>query len=182
MCHAVEGRFLNELDVGALRAAAQEARADGVDAVFVTNGPLGDAMVLAAALGRWTTETLVGVRAGLDRHPTVLAREMTTLDLVTKGRAVLSFTGPFTDATAEAIMLCREMWQQGTAVSEGPCYPVAGAINLPLPYRDGGPPIALDLTDGAAASPALLSMVDFVLVCPSTAPPPGVEVCHIQGA
>jgi alkanesulfonate monooxygenase SsuD/methylene tetrahydromethanopterin reductase-like flavin-dependent oxidoreductase (luciferase family) len=124
------------------------------------------------------------------RHPTVLAREMTTFDLVCGGRAVLAFTGPFTEATVEAATLCREMWAKGVAVGTGPHYPVAGAINRPLPDRVGGPPIALDLTDGAVPPPAaatgLLALCDLVLVPAGAASPdglpPGVDVCEIRSA
>lgn len=192
MCDAVEGRFLDGRDIGALRAAAERARRDGIDVLFLRDGPLGDAIVLASAVGSWVPGILLGVRIGLGtgphRHPTLLAREMTTFDLVSGGRAILAFTGPFSEATAEAATLCREMWTSGVAVGVGPHYPVAGAINRPLPKRAGGPPIALDLTDGAAASPApstgLLALCDLVLVPAGAAPPvtlpPGVDLCEIE--
>jgi alkanesulfonate monooxygenase SsuD/methylene tetrahydromethanopterin reductase-like flavin-dependent oxidoreductase (luciferase family) len=125
---------------------------------------------------------------------------MTTLDQVTGGRAVLAFGGPFTAANAaavsEAIILCRDMWTKGVGVSEGPLYPVVGAINRPLPKRPGGPPIALDLTAGSVPpDEALLRLCDLVLVragagagalagadaTPPDALPPGVEVCWIRG-
>ena len=113
---------------------------------------------------------------------------MTTFDRVSGGRAILAFTGPFTEATTEAAALCRAMWTDGVAVGTGPHYPVAGAINRPLPERAGGPPIALDLTDGVGAAPPadLLALCDLVLVPAGAARPgavpPGVEVCEIEGA
>ena len=192
MCDAVEGLFLSERDMGALRVSAERAGRDGVAIAFFRDGPLGDAVVLAAAVGTWVPGLLLGVRIDLGtqphRHPTVLAREMTTFDLVCGGRAVLAFTGPFTEATAEAATLCREMWTNGVAVGTGPHYPVAGAINRPLPEREGGPLIALDLTDGPVPGPAptLLALCDLVLVPPGAAPPgalpPVVDVCEIQDA
>jgi alkanesulfonate monooxygenase SsuD/methylene tetrahydromethanopterin reductase-like flavin-dependent oxidoreductase (luciferase family) len=192
VCDAVEGLFLSERDMGALRASAQRAGRNGVEIVFLRDGPLGDAVVLATAVGTWVPGLLLGVRIDLGtqphRHPTMLAREMTTFDRVSGGRAVLAFTGPFTEATAEAATLCREMWTDGVAVGAGPYYPVAGAINLPLPERAGGPPIALDLTDGPVPEPAsrLLALCDLVLVPAGAAPPvalpPGVDVCEIQDA
>jgi alkanesulfonate monooxygenase SsuD/methylene tetrahydromethanopterin reductase-like flavin-dependent oxidoreductase (luciferase family) len=188
VCVGVEGVFLDEPDVGALHAQAERASRSGADAVFLTDGPLGDAIVLAAALGYWATGLLLGVRVTLGsqphRHPTVLAREMTTFDLVCGGRAVLALTEPFTDATAEAISLCKNMWRNGVAVSEGPYYPVAGAINRPLPQRPGGPPVALDLTGSSAAPASLLDLCDLVLVPAGAAPPPAlpgeVDVCQIM--
>ena len=55
VCVAVEGLFLDEPALPALRAAAVRSDGAGVDAVFLADGPLGDAVVLAAALGAWTT-------------------------------------------------------------------------------------------------------------------------------
>jgi hypothetical protein len=192
VCDAVEGLFLDELDTGALRARAERAGREGMGALFLRDGPLGDAIALATGLGSWVPGVLLGVRIDLGsqphRHPTVLAREMTTFDRLSGGRAVLAFTGPFTRATLEAISLCRAMWTEGVAVGPGPYYPAAGAINRPLPERMGGPPIALDLTDGEVAAPApdLLALCDLVLVpagvaLPMTLPP-GVGVCEVRDA
>jgi alkanesulfonate monooxygenase SsuD/methylene tetrahydromethanopterin reductase-like flavin-dependent oxidoreductase (luciferase family) len=192
----VEGLFLDAPDIDALFAGAEQARREGVDAVFVTDGPLGDAIVLAAGLvaglatrsAAATPDLLVGVRTSFGpqphRHPTILAREMTTLDHVTGGRVLLALGGPFTDATFEAIVLCREMWSLGIGVSEGPHFPVVGAINRPLPKRQGGPLLALDLTGGWEPDLAHLGACDLVLVpargAPPDALPPGVVVCRIQ--
>jgi alkanesulfonate monooxygenase SsuD/methylene tetrahydromethanopterin reductase-like flavin-dependent oxidoreductase (luciferase family) len=192
LCDAVEGLFLDEPDTGALRARAERAGREGTDALFLGDGPLGDAIVLATAVGSWVPGVLLGVRINLGsqphRHPTVLAREMTTFDRLSGGRAVLAFTAPFTDATVEAVTVCRAMWTEGIAVGTGPHYPAAGAINRPLPEREGGPPIALDLTDGALAGPTpdLLALCNLVLVragaaLPTTLPP-GVDVCEIRDA
>jgi alkanesulfonate monooxygenase SsuD/methylene tetrahydromethanopterin reductase-like flavin-dependent oxidoreductase (luciferase family) len=193
VCDAVEGLFLNDLDVDALQARAEQARNDGVDVVFLADSPLGDAIVLAAGLAAGLaaagpSELLFGVRISLGpqphRHPTILGREMTTLDHVSGGRSILAFTSPFTPAVGEAITLCRDMWRKGIAVSDGPHFPVVGAINRPLPKSPGGPPIALDLTDGAVAEPALLGACDLVLLPAGAASPdslpPSIEVCWIQ--
>ncbi len=206
MCDAVEGLFLRDLAVDALRASAERAHGNGVDVVFLTDGRLGDAIVIAAGLAAALaplptarpTDPMrnlsFGIRQSLGpaphRHPTVLAREMTTLDHVTGGRVVLAFTGPFTSAvsaaTSEAVALCRAMWRTGIGVSVGPRYPAAGAVNRPLPHRPGGPPIALDLTDGSVPDGALLGACDLVLVSvgaqPPDALPRGVDVCWIRGS
>jgi hypothetical protein len=200
----MEGLFLNDVDVDTLQADARRARDDGVGVVFLADGPLGDAIVLAAGLAAGLAaeagarpaagapDLFFAVRQQLGsvphRHPTVLAREMTTLDHVTGGQAMLAFLGPFTpsvaSATAEAVALCRDMWRKGIGISEGPRYPAAGAVNRPLPHRPGGPPIALDVTDGSVPDRALLSACDLVLVPFGAEPPdtlaPGVEVCWIR--
>jgi alkanesulfonate monooxygenase SsuD/methylene tetrahydromethanopterin reductase-like flavin-dependent oxidoreductase (luciferase family) len=180
VCDAVEGRFLKAGDVSELRSAFLQARDEGADAIFLSEGPLGDPIVLAAALGS-AGATLLGVRIGLtsppQRHPALLAREMTSLDHVCGGRSILAFLPPHDEATAEAARLCRAMWRNGTAQSDGPRYPVAGAINLPMPPSDQSPRLALDLTDGASAPPELVELVDFLLV-PGERP----GVCRLQPA
>ena len=189
MCRDVEGRFLDEPTLAALQAAVARAGADGIGAVFLATGRLGDAITLAAALsaGRRADvpPIMLGIRTNLTRtphrHPTVLAREMTALDLVSRGRALLAFTPPLGDEVGEAIALCRHMWRDGIAASEGPNYPVAGAINRPRPHQEGGPRIALDLTDGTRPDSALVEAADLLLVRAGSAGyPPGVEVCQIQ--
>jgi len=188
VCDGVEGIFLDQLELDALVAGAARARHRGIDAVFLADGPLGDAIVLSAGLAALTPDLRFGVRYALGprphRHPTILAREMTTLDHVSGGRVLLAFLGPFTDATTEAIVLCREMWSLGIGVSEGPHFPAVGAINRPLPRTPDGPPVALDLTDGSVPAEAHLRVCDLVLVPVGGAPPdplpPGVQVCWIQ--
>ena len=187
MCHDVEGRFLHEPTVAALEAAAKTAESDGISAVFVTTGPLGDAVTLAAGLSATTSTIRLGIRTNLStephRHPTLLAREMTAFDLVSGGRSLLAFTPPFGDAVVEAIHLCRAMWREGVAASAGPHYPVAGAINRPQPRQPGGPPIAVDLTDGTRADPVLMAVADLLLVSTDSPAPevlPGLELCRIR--
>jgi alkanesulfonate monooxygenase SsuD/methylene tetrahydromethanopterin reductase-like flavin-dependent oxidoreductase (luciferase family) len=186
VCDAVDGRFLNESSMDALRAAAQQAHQDGMDAVFLTDGPLGDPATLAAALSAVTTDIRLGVCTSLREHPAVVAREMTTLDHVSRGRALLTFLGPFSGATAEAITLCRDMWRQGTGVDTGPHYRVPGAVNRPGPYSAAGPLVALDSTGGAPFPPSLVALCDLLLVPAGAALPhglpPGVDVCQIHNA
>jgi hypothetical protein len=127
VCDAVEGLFLDGPDVDTLRASAEQARRDRLHAVFLIDGPLGDGIVLASALAAESAPALAddpvrdvlwGVRVSLGsgphRHPTILAREMTTFDHITGGRSILAFLGPFpqadADAVVEAITLCRGMW------------------------------------------------------------------------
>lgn len=187
----MEARFLDETTVDALKIAASRAAAEGMSAVFLTTGPLGDAITLAGALSATTPTIRLGIRTDLStephRHPTVLGRDMTALDLVSGGRALLAFAPPFGDAVAEAIDLCRAMWRQGIAASEGPLYPVAGAINRPRPRQEGGPPIALDLTDGTRATTALMDAADILLVPVTATSPlelgtlsPGTELCRVH--
>ena len=147
-CVAVEGRLLQADDAAGLRDEAVRAGAEGCGVVLLGEGPLGDPVVLAAGLSPSVPEILLGVRLTLSpagRHPAVIARELTSLDLVCGGRSVLCFTPPFDDRLAEAIALCRAMWRDGEASSDGPHFPVAAAVNRPGPAGPGSPKLALDL-------------------------------------
>ncbi len=181
ICDAVDGgRFLQALDVVALVDAAARAEADGAAAVFVSEGPLGDPFVLAAALSVSVPRVLLGTRVALPpygRHPTLLAREATSLDLVCDGRAVLCFVPPFGEQLAEAVALCRAMWRDGTAHSAGPEFPVPGAVNLPRPATAHSPLLALDLTGFAAGSapPAVDGLADLLLL-----PTDDPAVCRLE--
>jgi alkanesulfonate monooxygenase SsuD/methylene tetrahydromethanopterin reductase-like flavin-dependent oxidoreductase (luciferase family) len=66
----------------------------------------------------------------------------------------------------EAIAICRAMWREGTATSEGPVYPVAGALNHPGPAGERSPLIALDLTGPGARDEAggWAALADMVVV------------------
>jgi alkanesulfonate monooxygenase SsuD/methylene tetrahydromethanopterin reductase-like flavin-dependent oxidoreductase (luciferase family) len=169
----VEGRFLPEDDLDALRLAVTRAEADGAGAVFFGPGPLGDPFVLAAGLSADVTTPLLGVRVRLstaERHPAMLAREATSLDHICGGRTVLTFLPPFTDATAEAIALCRALWRDGVAEHGGVEYVVDGAVNRPRPPTDRSPLVALDTT-GSVTAPVAGSMGNGV---ESAAPPSGL--------
>jgi hypothetical protein len=176
----VEGRFLQADHVAGLRAAAGQAEADGADALFVSEGVLGDPFVLAAVLSVSVPRALLGARVvspPQGRHPTLLARETTSLDLVCDGRSVLCFKPPFGEELPEAIALCRSMWRDGTATSTGPAFPVPGAVNLPGPADAGSPLVALDLTDADHMSvpPGLHGEADLLLL-----PADDPAVCRLE--
>jgi alkanesulfonate monooxygenase SsuD/methylene tetrahydromethanopterin reductase-like flavin-dependent oxidoreductase (luciferase family) len=141
--------------------------------VIVQEGPLGDPLVLAGALSTVLTRPLLGVAVSLDdesRHPAVLARDTTALDLLCGGRTLLCFVPPFGPGHVEALTLCRAMWRDGDASSDGPFYPVRDAVNRPQPASATSPAVALDLSAvGADSVPndtalhELLGLVDLVL-------------------
>jgi alkanesulfonate monooxygenase SsuD/methylene tetrahydromethanopterin reductase-like flavin-dependent oxidoreductase (luciferase family) len=163
----VDARFLQAGDIAGLLAEAVGAVADGAHLVVVSRANLGDPFVLAAGLSPSVPGVLLGVRIGLSedgRHPAMLAREVTSLDLVCGGRSVLCFVAPFDDQLAEAITLCRTMWREGEADSAGPHFPVHAAVNRPRPAGDRSPLVALDLTGGDEQPPALISRAADLLV------------------
>ena len=96
-------------------------------------------------------DLLLGARIELgptERHPAMLARDLTSLDLACGGRSVLCFAPPFTEELAEAAPLCRALWQAGEVVSDGPHFPVRAAANRTRPAGERSPLIAFDLTAG----------------------------------
>jgi alkanesulfonate monooxygenase SsuD/methylene tetrahydromethanopterin reductase-like flavin-dependent oxidoreductase (luciferase family) len=146
----VEGRFLQAADVDGIHAEAVRAAADGAMAVFIREGALGDPIVLAAGLAPGVPDLLLGARIAWrddGRHPAMLARDITSLDLVCGGRSVLCFAPPFTEPLAEAVSLCRALWQAGEVRSDGPHFPVRAAANRARPAGGRTPLIAFDLTD-----------------------------------
>jgi alkanesulfonate monooxygenase SsuD/methylene tetrahydromethanopterin reductase-like flavin-dependent oxidoreductase (luciferase family) len=157
--------------VAGLRAQARHAVDEDTGVVFVDDGPLGDPLVLLAGLSPSVPRVLLGARLSLQRdgrHPALLARDVTSLDLVCGGRSVVCFTPPFDDRLAEAIALCRALWREGRADGGGPSFPVHDAINRPCP--DGpGPLVALDLT-GDATLPDVLAAAADLLVHPTDDP------------
>jgi alkanesulfonate monooxygenase SsuD/methylene tetrahydromethanopterin reductase-like flavin-dependent oxidoreductase (luciferase family) len=164
-CDAVDARFVGGLDGASLVLEALRAEAEGATAVIVRPGPLGDPIVLAAGLSPAVPGMLLGacVALGRDgRHPALVARELTSLDQVCGGRSALCCAPPFDETLAEALALCRAMWREGHAVSDGPAFPVPGARHRPRPARPAGPVIALDLT-GEGPSGALAELCDDVV-------------------
>jgi len=128
--------------------------------------------------GALLAAALLGVRLGLSadgRHPALIVRDLTSLDLVCGGRSVLCFTPPFDDRLAEAITLCHALWRDGEAESEGPHFPVEHAVNLPRPAGAGSPLIALDLTGGEKL-PGLLAGAADLLLHPSD----DAAVCRVE--
>ncbi len=176
-CLAVDGRSLRVLraeDVAELRAEAIRAERGGIDAVMVAESPLGDPFVLAASLSEAVPSLVLGVHVvlgdyGEGRHPALLAREATSLDLVCGGRTVLCFAPPFGDGLSEAIGLCRSMWRDGTATSDGSGvspWRMRVANRPRSPAGPESPLLALDLTGPGAREEAggAAALADMVVV------------------
>jgi alkanesulfonate monooxygenase SsuD/methylene tetrahydromethanopterin reductase-like flavin-dependent oxidoreductase (luciferase family) len=174
----VEGRFLQADEVAGLREEAAAAEAHGATAVFLSAGLLGDPIVLAAGLATAVPEMLLGARISLsaeERHPAMLARDMTCLDLVCGGRSVLCFAPPFTDELVEAIALCRALWRAGELATDGPSFPVRAAANRTRPAGEGSPLVVLDLTEGDELPAELAGAVDLLL-----RPTADAAVCRLE--
>ncbi len=175
---AVEAWFIQAGDGPGLRVEAVRAGTQGAAAVFLSSGPLGDPVVLAAGLADLVPGLLLGARIDLSadgRHPAMLARDVTSLDLVCGGRSVLCFAPPFTAELTEAISLCRALWRAGEVVHAGPNFAVRAAPNRARPAGEGSPRIALDLTAGDEPPDDLAASADFLLR-PTAAP----AVCRLE--
>src|SRR5438045_3795819 len=114
---------------------------------------------LAARTQRVTLGTLVtGVTY---RNPALLAKEVTTLDIISAGRAVLGIgaawydveheglgvdfppPGERLDRMEEAVQICRLMFTEERPTFEGRYYRIKEARNIPRPVQSGGPPIMI---------------------------------------
>ena len=156
--------------VSDIAATAEES---GFDSVWVMDhfyqlpllGPptlnMMESYTLLAALAARTARVQLGtlVTGVTYRNPAVLAKEVTTLDVISRGRAVLGIgaawfdqehdgygvTFPSTrermDRLEEAVQICRAMFTQETATFDGQHYRIKDAINNPRPIRPEGIPI-----------------------------------------
>ena len=156
-------------------AAAQAAEEAGFDAVSVMDhlhqippymartDPIPEAYVLLAALAARTTRIRLGtlVTAVTYRNPALLAKMVTTLNLVSGGRAFLGIGASWNDdeyraygygeallpirerldRLAEALQVCKALFTGTEAHFEGRHYRLDGALNVPRPVQAGGPPI-----------------------------------------
>ena len=153
--------------------AAQAAEGSGFDTVFVMDhffqlpmlGPpeqeMLEAYTLLGALAARTEQVdLATLVTGVTyRNPALLAKIVTTLDVVSKGRAVLGigaawfqeehdalgFEFPRTPVRFEmledALHICRRMFTEHQSSFEGQHFTTKDAWSSPRPVRAGGPPI-----------------------------------------
>lgn len=140
-------------DLDGWRAVAVAVEASRAGAVWIAAGE-DDPCTLAASLVPLTTSVLLGVVTGCaatDRHPSVLARDATALDVLSGGRAAVLLTGDDVGRLAEAVDVCRLLFTEDSPSYRGRHFVLEGAANRPPPVRAGGPPIAVAPGEGAAA-------------------------------
>ncbi len=95
------------------------------------------------------------------RHPGLLAKIVTTLDVLSGGRAFLGIGAawyarehaglgvPFPSTSErferleEALRICRQMWSEDDGPFEGTHYQLAETVCTPQPIQGGGPPILI---------------------------------------
>jgi F420-dependent oxidoreductase-like protein len=146
-----------------------------IDAVGDPGEPILEAYTTLAALAAVTRSARLGVlvTACGFRNPALLAKMVTTIDVISRGRAVLgigagwnedeyrAYGMPFPAARerlrelSEAVMICRAMFT-GHAVSfTGRRHQVSEALNVPGPITRSGPPILI----GGGGERILIPMV-----------------------
>jgi F420-dependent oxidoreductase-like protein len=158
--------------VATVAVAAEEA---GFDTVMVmdhfyqlpllgpTDHEMFEAYTLLAALAARTERVKLGtlVTGVTYRNPAILAKIVTALDVISRGRAFLGIGAAWFDVEHEALgvdfppvkerferleeagHICRSMFRGERPTFEGRHYRVKDAINSPAPITPGGPPIMI---------------------------------------
>jgi F420-dependent oxidoreductase-like protein len=152
---------------------AQAAEAAGFDPLTVMDHfyqigvvgqedePMLEAYSTLAAIAMRTERVLLStmVTGVTYRNPALLAKTVTTLDVISKGRAVLGIGAAWNesehagygfeyppiarreDRLEEALAICKAMFTEERPSFEGAYYRIDRALNQPRPIRPGGPKI-----------------------------------------
>ncbi len=125
------------------------------------DAPMLEAYSTLAAIAARTSRVRVGamVSGVTYRNPALLAKTVTTLDVISGGRAMLGLgaawnesehrgygfdfpaIGERMDRLDETLTICRLMFTQERPTFEGRYYRIDQALNRPRPIQSGGPPI-----------------------------------------
>jgi F420-dependent oxidoreductase-like protein len=156
-------------------ASAQAAEKAGFDLVTVMDHfyqirgigpetePMMEAYTTLAALATQTSRVKLGtlVTGVTYRNPAVLVKTVTTLDVISKGRAILGIgaawnedehrgygiefppIGRRMDRLDEALTIAKLMFTQDRPSFEGKYYKIDRALNVPRPIQPGGPKILI---------------------------------------
>ncbi|MGH9122809.1 MAG: LLM class F420-dependent oxidoreductase [Acidimicrobiales bacterium] len=154
-------------------ANAKAAEAAGFDLVTVMDHfyqirgvgpetePMMEAYTTLSALATQTSRVLLGtlVTGVTYRNPALLAKQVTTLDVISKGRAILGIgaawnedehrgfgiefppIGQRMDRLGEALIIAKLMFTEDRPSFEGKHYRIDRALNVPRPVQPGGPKI-----------------------------------------
>jgi len=173
---------------------AMAAEESGFDSVWVMDhfyqlpmlGPsrnhMMEAYSLLSALAARTSRISLGalVTGVTYRYPAVLAKQVTTLDVISNGRAILGIgaawneeehvaygipflpPGERLDRLEDALQICRAMFTQEEATVEGTHFHVTGAMNNPRPIRPEGIPI---LVGGGGEKRTLRLVAEYADAC-----------------
>ena len=158
--------------VAGIAGAAEQA---GFDSVFVMDHfyqlpmlgrpdqEMFEAYTLLSALAARTSTVRLGCMVGgmTYRNPAFLAKTVTCLDVISRGRAIWGIGagwfedehrgygyefGTFTDRfekLEEGLQIAKRMFVDDTTTFEGKWFTVRDALNVPKPVQPGGPPILI---------------------------------------
>jgi F420-dependent oxidoreductase-like protein len=125
--------------------------------------PMLEAYATLSALAARTSRVKLGtmVSGVTYRNPALLAKTVTTLDTISKGRAVLGLGAAWNDVEHagygfefpaigermsrldEALQICKLMFTEERPSFEGRYFRIEQALNFPRPIQPGGPPILI---------------------------------------
>ena len=125
--------------------------------------PMLESYTLLGGLAARTTRIRLGalVTGVTYRNPAILAKVVTTLDVLSSGRAMLGIgaawhdvehealgvefppAGERLDRLEEAVQICRAMFREDHPSFDGRYYRIRDARNLPRPVQPDGPPILI---------------------------------------
>ena len=125
--------------------------------------PMLEAYTLLGALAARTERVMLGtmVTGVTYRNPAHLAKIVTTLDVISRGRAILGIGAAWYDVEheglgfdfpqarerldrlEEALQICRAMFTQDRPSFDGAYYRIHDALNVPPPLQPGGPAILI---------------------------------------
>jgi F420-dependent oxidoreductase-like protein len=125
--------------------------------------PMLEAYTTLGALAASTTKVKLGtlVTGVTYRNPAILAKQVTTLDVISKGRAILGIgaawnedehqgygiefppIGRRMDRLDEALTIAKLMFTEDRPSFEGKYYRIERALNVPRPVQAGGPKILI---------------------------------------
>jgi F420-dependent oxidoreductase-like protein len=154
---------------------AVTAERSGFDSVWVMDhlyqismtGPPANAMfeaytLLGGIAARTSRVRLGSLVTGVTyRNPALLAKIVTSLDVISSGRAILGLGSAWNEQEhrgygfefppprerferlTEAVQICRLMFREEAPTFDGSYYRIGEALNFPRPVTPGGPPILL---------------------------------------
>src|ERR1700730_9800077 len=125
--------------------------------------PMMEAYTTLGALAASTSRVRLGtlVTGATYRNPAILAKQVTTLDVISKGRAILGIgaawnedehrgygvefppIGKRMDRLDEALTIAKLMFTQDRPSFQGKYYKIDHALNVPRPVQPGGPKILI---------------------------------------
>jgi F420-dependent oxidoreductase-like protein len=163
-----------------------------ITGVGAEDEPMLEAYTLLGALGAVTSRVQLGtmVTGVTYRNPALLAKTITTLDLVSSGRAILGIGAAWNtsehegygydfpsarerlDRLEEAVQICRGMLTEERPTFHGKYYRTERALNRPRPVRPGGPPI---LIGGGGEQRTLRLVAKYADACNVFGDPAGVR-------